>query len=91
MKKIQDRTKARIAFIAALLMIAGLYAASLWKTDQYNRTVHQETFSGPSLFSRAVARDKDVTVNIVARNDTWYKIFDFNKSPHLHCVGKSGV
>ncbi len=78
MKKIQDRTKARIAFIAALLVISGLYAASVWKTEQYNRAVHQETFSGPSLFSRAVARNKDVTVNIVARNDTWNKIFDFN-------------
>ena len=79
MKKIKNRNKARIAFAAALLLIIGLYGISIWKTDNYNHAVHHDTFSGPPLFSSAVARGKDVSVNINARNDTWSKIFDFNE------------
>ena len=75
---VKNRTKARIAFIIALLGILGLYGLSIWKTDTYNHTSHHDTFSGSPLFSSAVARGKDVSVNINVRNDTWSKIFDIN-------------
>ena len=72
----KSRTKVRIAFLAALLAIIGIYGLSVRKTEIYNRTVHHDTISGPPLFSSAVARGKDVSVNIQTRNDTWNKIFD---------------
>ena len=74
--KMKSRTKVRIAFLAALLAIIGIYGLSVRKTEIYNRTVHHDTISGPPLFSSAVARGKDVSVNIQTRNDTWNKIFD---------------
>ena len=74
--KMKSRTKVRIAFLAALLAFIGIYGLSVRKTEIYNRTVHHDTISGPPLFSSAVARGKDVSVNIQTRNDTWNKIFD---------------
>lgn len=71
-----NRNKARIAFIVALLIIAGFYGLSIWKTETYNRTVHHDTISGPPLFSSAVARGKELSVNVKTRSDTWNKIFD---------------
>ena len=76
MKKTEHRNKIRIAFAAALLVIAALFGLSLWKTETYNHTVHHEAFSGPPLFSSAVARGKPVTVNVATRSDTWNKSFD---------------
>ena len=77
--KMKSRTKVRIAFLAALLVIIGIYGLSVWKTETYNRTVHHDTISGPPLFSSAVARGKDVSVNIRTRSDTWNKIFDIKE------------
>ena len=74
----QNRNKARLVFIASLLLIAALGALSVWKTDTYSHTVHHDTISGPPLFSTAVARGKEVSVNAAARSSTWNKIFDFN-------------
>ena len=74
--KIKSRTKVRIAFLAALLVIIGIYGLSVRKTETYNRTVHHDTISGPPLFSSAIARGKEVSVNIKTRSDTWNKIFD---------------
>ena len=74
--KMKSRTKVRIIFLAALLAILGIYGLSVWKTETYNRTVHHDTISGPPLFSSAVARGKDVSVNVRTRSDTWNKIFD---------------
>ena len=75
----KSRNKARIIFLVALLAIIGIYGLSVWKTETYNRTVHHDTISGPPLFSSAVARGKDVSVNVRTRSDTWNKIFDIKE------------
>jgi HD-GYP domain-containing protein (c-di-GMP phosphodiesterase class II) len=73
----QDRKKAAIAFIIALVVALGCLAASVLKTDAFNHTEHQEIFSGAGLFMAEDPKDRDVSVTATARSSTWTKVFDF--------------
>ncbi len=43
----------------------------------YNSREHQETFTGPELFTPEPLKGTDVSVAAVPRSSTWGKIFDF--------------
>ena len=43
----------------------------------YNSREHQETFTGPELFTPEPSKGTDVSVAAVPRSSTWGKIFDF--------------
>ena len=73
----QDRKKAAIAFIIALVVALGCLAASVIKTDAFNHAKHSEVFAGTGLFMAEDPKEKDVSVVAAARSSTWTKVFDF--------------
>ncbi|MCR4616226.1 MAG: HD-GYP domain-containing protein [Clostridiales bacterium] len=71
--------KAFIIFLAVLLAVAAVFAASVLKTRAYNSKKHSAVFAGQELFSEGGGKDDlDVFVSAAARSSTWGKIFDFN-------------
>ena len=61
-----------------MLAVLVIFAVSVIKTNAYNHTQHQATFSGPALFSLEEEQEEGVFVKAVPRSSTWGKVFDFN-------------
>ena len=79
MKKTVLSKKALVIFLAVLVAVAALFAASVLKTEAYNSKSHSAVFAGPELFSEDGDKtDLEVYVGGAARSSTWGKIFDFN-------------
>jgi len=71
--------KAIIIFLAVLIIIAAVFAASVLKTNAYNRKSHSASFAGQELFSDGGEKTGlDVFASASARSSTWGKIFDFD-------------
>ena len=56
-KRKRSRKIATLLFVMTLLVIAGIFAASVFLTDRYNRRVHQYTGTGDTLFTTADNKD----------------------------------
>ena len=67
-----------IVFIVSLIIIVAVFAASLIKTDAYNKANHQDAFSGDALFGEEDPKTADLSVHAAARDSTWSKVFDLN-------------
>lgn len=65
-------------FICTFLITVLILIFSLIQTTVYNHTKHQDVLSGPDLFTEAGKDDSGVRVNVLARSDTWGKIFDLD-------------
>ena len=79
MNNVRLSKKANIVFLAVLLVIAAVFAASVIKTNAYNSKSHSAVFAGQELFSEGGDKTAlDVFVSAGARSSTWGKIFDFN-------------
>ncbi len=75
--KNRTRGKAILAFAIALAVALGCLAASVIKTNAFNRTEHREVFAGEGLFTPEDTKEKAVSVAAAARSSTWTKVFDF--------------
>ena len=65
-----------LIFSFTLLAVIVIFFASVIKTRNYNLTMHDSVFSGPSLFAAENNQSADLSVNAVARSSTWTKVFD---------------
>ena len=73
-----NKKTAAAVFIAILLIVIAVFAASVIKTNAYNSKTHHAVFAGPELFSAENAQTgKGVFVQAAARSSTWTKLFDF--------------
>ena len=66
-----------LIYIAAIIAVILLFAASVIRVDVYNKTRHHRMLSGDALFLQEKA-EGDVTVSAVPRGSTWTKAFDLN-------------
>ncbi len=64
-------------FASTFLTILALFIVSYVITNNYNNTKYNESYEGTNLFKSVPDKSKRVTVNIVPREGTWGKIFDF--------------
>ncbi|MCR4776470.1 MAG: HD-GYP domain-containing protein [Saccharofermentans sp.] len=82
------KTKIKIVtmiFTMALIVIAGIFVASIIKTDLYNKRVYQHTAAGEKLFTTSDDKNADVSVRIEPRSSTWSKCIDYyNKGLEEH-------
>ena len=72
--------KRRIAisiFAVTFLVLIAVLAASVIKTNAYNKIRHHASFSGQSCFSSEGAQAEGLTINAAPRGSTWTKAFDF--------------
>lgn len=76
MIKRDSRTRTVIIFIITLLLVVVCFEMSRYKIRAFNKAIHNETFSGATLFGSEAGRG-DVSVSAVPRSSTWGKIFDF--------------
>ena len=76
--KSRSRKKTTIVFAAALVVIIAVFAASVIRTDTFNRTEHRSILTGSALFSPDDAGAGSVSVTAVPRGSTWTKAFDLN-------------
>ncbi len=65
-----------ILFISTLLIIIAFFVASIIKTNIYNSISHEREVSGKDLFTSIVDKNQEVSINAVARPNTWGKIYD---------------
>ena len=65
-----------ILFISTLLIIIAFFVLSIIKTNIYNSTSHEREVSGKDLFTSIVDKNQEVSINAVARPNTWGKIYD---------------
>ena len=75
------KKKSRVAllvFAIVFVVAVSLFIAAILKTNAYNKTTHEVTFSGPEFFSQEAADKGDVSVIAIPRDSTWSKAFDFN-------------
>lgn len=75
MKK-QNRKKTALLFAVSFMVIIGVFAASVIKTNVYNSTQHHAAFSGPALFASEDAKTEALSVKAAPRGSTWAKIYD---------------
>ena len=68
----------RTIFICTLVVIVLLFVTSLVKTNIYNAKNYQIEASNSDLFTSVPDKNQNVSINVVARDGTWGKIFDFN-------------
>ena len=72
-------------FSMVLIAIAGIFVASIIKTDIYNKKVNQHTAAGEKLFTTNDDKDADVSVRIEPRSSNWSKCIDYyNKGLEGH-------
>ena len=67
-----------IIFGSVLALIIGLFTVSLVRTAIYNNKSYSVSNSGDKLFTTTPDKTQNVTLNVVPRDGTWGKIFDFN-------------
>ena len=65
-------------FGGSFALILVLLLISLINTNSYNNKLYNSLFESNKLFTETIDKTKNVSVNAVARNSTWGKIFDFN-------------
>lgn len=65
-------------FSCTLIIIVSLFVTSLIKTNMYNKKNYEITISGSDLFTSAPDKSQNVSINVVPRDGTWGKIFDFD-------------
>ena len=76
-EKRDTRGRSRLWFLLALIAAILCLAASIIKTELYNKVEHKDCFAGDGLFGEPDPK-KDVTVAGAARSSTWTKVFDLN-------------
>ena len=74
----KKRTRAVLCFVGTLLLMLLLLGVSIVRNSIYNNIVHQNSLSGSELFNIDANKGEGVAVGVVARSDTWSKIFDLN-------------
>ncbi len=74
--RIRKRTIA--IFALTLVIILVMLAASVLKTDAYNKKTHHTTFEGETLFTEKASETIPLSINAYARSSTWTKAFDLN-------------
>ena len=60
-----------------MIVIAGIFVASVIKTNIYNKKVHDHSAAGENLFKTADDKDIDVSVRVEPRSSTWSKCIDY--------------
>ena len=65
-------------FLGTFLVLFALFLTSIIRTNSINNQVYSASFAGDNLFTSNQDKSKNVTVNIVPREGSWGKIFDFN-------------
>ncbi len=74
----QRKEKMAIIYTISLVVVIAILVISIIKTNSYNATVHQSTFTKSSLFTTEASESEDVAINAVPRDTTWSKTFDLN-------------
>ncbi len=74
----KKKTLIKSIFAGALVIIAGLFAASLIKTGIYNSKHYEQQLTGSDFFTSTPDKSQKASINVVARDGTWGKIFDLN-------------
>lgn len=65
-----------LVFAAVLILAILVFAASIIKTNIYNRMTHSEIIGSAVLFSEEADPDMEVSVSAAPRSSTWTKIID---------------
>ena len=60
-----------------MIVIAGIFVASVIKTNIYNKKVHDHSAAGENLFKTADDKGIDVSVRVEPRSSTWSKCIDY--------------
>ena len=76
-KRKRSRKIATLLFAVTLFVIAGIFAASVFLTDRYNKKLHKSTVTGDVLFTTSDNKDADVSVRVEPRSSTWSKCIDY--------------
>ncbi len=58
------------------MIVVGLFAVSVIKTNAYNSTRHRASFAGEALFTAEDQKTEALSVKAVPRSSTWTKIYD---------------
>ena len=74
--KQNNRKKAAWIFAVTFLMVLGVLAAAMLKTNAYNRTRHHAELPGTAVFSERGALAEGISVTAAPRGSTWTKVFD---------------
>ena len=74
--KQNNRKKAAWIFAVTFLMVLGVLAAAMLKTNAYNRTRHHAELPGTAVFSERGAQAEGISVTAAPRGSTWTKVFD---------------
>lgn len=77
MKK-KSKIRSRLIFGITMLCAILILIMSMVRNSIYNNKVHKDNLSGSDLFNVNADDGDGVNIGIVARSDTWGKIFDFN-------------
>ena len=59
------------------LVIAGIFIASVIKTELFNQRVHQSSVTGEKLFTTIDDQDAELSVRVEPRSSTWPKCIDY--------------
>ena len=65
-------------FTSTLVVILGLFVASIVRTNIYNAQKHEQVLTGSELFTTTPDKSQKVSLNVELRDGSWGKIFDFN-------------
>lgn len=74
----KNKTLISIIFASTLAVITGLFVTSIVRTNIYNSIHYEDQTTGSELFTSIPDKSKNVSINIVPRDGTWGKIFDFD-------------
>lgn len=83
MRRSKRENTAIIIFVSSLILILLICAMSIMRTNEYNREVHYELFSGDELYSEEVESEKEVTIKAIPRSNTWTKIFESDSNRYV--------
>ena len=72
------KKKVFIFFILFFIVVCGIFAASLIKTDAYNKARHKVVLFGNEFYGENDRNIKEVGIQVVPRESTWTKVFDLN-------------
>ena len=65
-------------FVCTLLAVLLMFIISAIRVNKYNSESHVKPLTGSELFTSMPDRSDGASINIVARTDTWGKVFDIN-------------
>ena len=74
----KKKTLVRTIFASTLTVIVGFFVTSIIKTSVYNSQAHEQKLTEAELFTSEPDKSQKASINVVPRDGTWGKIFDFN-------------